>query len=210
MKRFLMGVALAATMLATAATVTAASPHGSSYGSSHGSSYGNSYGNSRGNSYNSHFSSYRGSEFRSDYHTRFGTRFSHGYYYSGREHNHWTYRSYWSQYGCDCFWCPNTTCWYYWCESRYCYFPVSFASFAPPESFAPTSAAAASASSSSAVVAPTVVTNVIGSSPQVPVGPPADLPPPFPSGGPKASNTSIGSVGTAQPIAQSIPTLPGR
>ena len=189
MKKFLMGVALAMTALALAATAEAAGPRG----------------NSRENSHDGHVSSYRGSSFRSDYHTRYGTKFSHGYYYSGREHNHWTYRYFWSQYGCDCYWCPNTSCWYYWSEPRCCYLPVSCAPIAPP-----TSSAAAAASSSSAVVAPTVVTNVIGSSPQVPVGPPADLPPPFPSGGPKASNTSIGSVGTAQPIAQSIPTLPGR
>jgi hypothetical protein len=61
-----------------------------------------------------------------DYRQRYGTRFSHGYYYSGRHHNHWTYRCWYSRYGCECYYCPSACCWYYWSEPRNCYLPVSY------------------------------------------------------------------------------------
>jgi hypothetical protein len=66
------------------------------------------------------------------YHEQHGTRFSHGYFYRGREHNHWTYRYYWSSYGCECFYCPSTYCWYYWYAPSACYYPVNYISYATP------------------------------------------------------------------------------
>ncbi len=192
MKRFLNVMAVAVAALALTATAQAGERKGESKGESNG---------------------HRGSNFErggSDYHTRFGTRFSHGYYYSGRDHNHWTYRYFWQQYNCDCYFCPSTSCWYYWCGTRGAYLPVSCINQAPPTQVA--AAAAAAASSSNAVVAPTVVTNVIGSTPTpVPVPLPSDLPPPLPPVAPSnVKNTSIGSVGTVQPIGPSVPVPPGR
>jgi hypothetical protein len=187
MTRLLMSLVLTTTALAPL-TAAAAGPHG----------------NSRGESRGEHFGSH------TDYHTRFGTKFSHGYFYKGREHSHWTHRYHWAQYGCDCYWCPSTSCWYYFSESRDCYLPVSCIREAPP---APVNVAAAAAASSSAVVAPTVVTNIIGLPPQqaAPVALPSDLPPPAPPSAPsKVTNTSIGSVGTMQPIGLPAPLPPGR
>ena len=185
MTRFLMSVALAATALTSVPAANGAERRGES----------------RGEHRDRHSGSY------SNYHTRFGTKFSHGYYYSGRDHHHWTYRYFWSQYGCDCYWCPSTSCWYYWCEPRNAYLPVSVINEAPPTPVA----AAAAAASSSANVAPTVVTNVIGATPQGPVALPSDLPPPVPPSAPtRVTNSSVGSVGTVQPIGPSVPLPPGR
>ena len=67
-----------------------------------------------------------------DYHRTHGHRFSHGYFYEGRRHSHWTdYR--WSRsFGCYTYFCPSTTCWYYWSEPTQCYYPMSYASTVAP------------------------------------------------------------------------------
>jgi hypothetical protein len=67
-----------------------------------------------------------------DYVLRFATRFDYGYFYSGREHRHWTYRYYWADYGCECYYCPYTYCWYYWYAPRSCYYPVNYIRYATP------------------------------------------------------------------------------
>jgi hypothetical protein len=66
------------------------------------------------------------------YHMTHGTQFSGGYFYSGRDHNHWTYWGYSQRYRCTCYWCPYTHCYYYWCPSAVCYYPVSYYESAPP------------------------------------------------------------------------------
>src|SRR4051812_1189709 len=58
----------------------------------------------------------------SNYHLNFGKSFSHGFFYEGKNHNHWTYSCYWSKFGCQCYWCPSTLCYYYWCEPKCCYY----------------------------------------------------------------------------------------
>jgi hypothetical protein len=67
-----------------------------------------------------------------DYVFRFGTRFDYGYFYSGRDHRHWTYSCYWPDYGCDCYYCPYSVTWYYWYAPRACYYPVSYIRYASP------------------------------------------------------------------------------
>jgi hypothetical protein len=61
-----------------------------------------------------------------NYHQNYGTRFAHGYFYSGRSHNHWSYSRYDSRYGCTCYYDPCCSCWYYWCEPVSCYYPVTY------------------------------------------------------------------------------------
>ncbi len=230
MKTFLASGALMLAALVLPTPAEAAGQRGGSFQNSGGSHFNSNYktGSHNGSQYksSSHYgsqyksSSHYGSQFKSgshygsgrysNYHSQYGTRFSKGYYYSGRNHSHWTYRCFWSQYGCDCYWCPSTCCWYYFCEPRDCYLPVNCITAAPP---APVNVAAAAAASSSAVVAPTVVTNIIGGMPSSPVqgpgpGPSAELPPLAPPGGPSVTNSSVGSVGTIQPIVPGSPLLP--
>jgi hypothetical protein len=116
MRRFLTNVALATVaMLALTATTKAADKHGPS--------------NSRGSRVDRDRRDHRENH---DYVRRFGTRFDYGYFYSGREHRHWTYSCYWTDYGCDCHYCPYTACWYYWYASGSCYYPVSYSRYATP------------------------------------------------------------------------------
>jgi hypothetical protein len=70
--------------------------------------------------------SFKGSFSSSSYHVKFGTKFSGGYYYKGRDHNHWSRRSWDDRYGCYRFYCPYTYCYYYWCEPDGCYYPWDY------------------------------------------------------------------------------------
>ena len=67
-----------------------------------------------------------------NYHARFGKRFVGGWYYPGKQHNHWTYNRYWAKYGCVCYWCPYTHSYYYWYAPAGCYYPVSYITHATP------------------------------------------------------------------------------
>ena len=62
----------------------------------------------------------------SNYHLTNGTKFAHGYFYRGREHNHWTSHRFDSRYGCECYFDPCCSCWYYWCQPASCYYPVTY------------------------------------------------------------------------------------
>jgi hypothetical protein len=77
-------------------------------------------------SYVSHGSSYVSHGRYANYHQNYGTRFAHGYFYSGRNHNHWSYTRFDSRYGCTCYYDPGCSCWYYWCEPVSCYYPVTY------------------------------------------------------------------------------------
>jgi hypothetical protein len=79
---------------------------------------------------------------------QYGKPFSHGIYYPGRDHRHWTSACWSGRYGCYCYWCPSTCCWYYWCAPQGCYYPTSYIAYAPPcascaPTYAPPAAAAA-------------------------------------------------------------------
>jgi hypothetical protein len=73
-----------------------------------------------------------------NYHLTHGKAFKGGYCYPGKNHTHWTYHGYSKKYGCECYWCPSTCQYYYWCESATCYYPVSYYQYAPCSSPAPT------------------------------------------------------------------------
>ncbi len=67
-----------------------------------------------------------------NYHTEHGKKFSHGYFYYGKEHSHWSYSCWFPRYSCECYYCPSACCWYYWCEPRCSYLPVTCIETAPP------------------------------------------------------------------------------
>src|SRR5437762_2773722 len=106
MKKIIAGVVVALGLLAVADTAQARGVRGGSFG--------------------------RSSVGFKNYHTRYGSKFSHGYFYSGRKHLHWTYRSYYPKYRSYCYYCPSACSWYYWCEPKACYYPVRYIEKAPP------------------------------------------------------------------------------
>jgi hypothetical protein len=64
----------------------------------------------------------------SNYNLTHGTKFAHGYFYRGRDHFHWSLHRYDSRYGCECYFDPSCSRWYYWCQPDSCYYPVSYCS----------------------------------------------------------------------------------
>jgi hypothetical protein len=108
------------------------------------------------------------SSYSKDYHTKYGKKYSFGYSYFGKDHYHWSYQCWYPRYSCDCYYCPSSYCWYYWCEPRVCYLPVSCIEYAPP-----TVSVAVNNNANA------VNNNSIGG---VPAGPPVDLPPVIPTG----------------------------
>jgi hypothetical protein len=67
-----------------------------------------------------------------NYHVTYGKTFGGGWYYPGKQHSHWSYQCYWPKYGCNCYWCPSTCCYYYWYEPAGCYYPVSYITVKTP------------------------------------------------------------------------------
>jgi hypothetical protein len=61
-----------------------------------------------------------------NYHVQHGTKFDHGFFYKGKNHNHWGLTRFDPRYGCTCYWDTTLRCWYYWCERDICYYPVSY------------------------------------------------------------------------------------
>jgi len=66
------------------------------------------------------------------YHSKHGVRFSHGFYYSGRHHNHWTWSYYSRSYKARFFYSPGARSWYYWHGPSRRYYPTSYISMAAP------------------------------------------------------------------------------
>jgi hypothetical protein len=63
---------------------------------------------------------------RSNYHWTNAKKFEHGYYYPGKNHNHWSYRCWDKRYGCYLYYDPGLCCYYYYCVPDSCYYPVSY------------------------------------------------------------------------------------
>jgi hypothetical protein len=53
-----------------------------------------------------------------------GVRYEGGYYYSGRNHSHWSESKYSSTWGTTVYLDPGLKVWYYWNEKASCYYPV--------------------------------------------------------------------------------------
>jgi hypothetical protein len=117
----------------------------SNYSSSYGKNYsspsqhynhknGSNYSKNYNSKYGSHHQNYHSNNHKtsskwksnSNYHLKYGTKFSHGYFYKGKYHNHWSYCCYDFRYCCDIFWDPCCYCWYYYCVPADCYYPVSY------------------------------------------------------------------------------------
>jgi hypothetical protein len=67
----------------------------------------------------------------------YGVKFSHGYYYSGWNHKHWSKRVWYPKYGTWCWYCPSTAAWYYWYAPKACYYPMSYISTCTPAATTP-------------------------------------------------------------------------
>jgi len=50
---------------------------------------------------------------------------SFGTYYKGKNCNHWTHSCWWGAYGCNCYWDPCCSAYYYFCVPDNCYYPIS-------------------------------------------------------------------------------------
>src|SRR5437870_8071136 len=61
-----------------------------------------------------------------NYHLSHGVKFSHGYFYRGLNHYHWSHRYYDSKFDRYCYYDPCTCCYYYWCQPYQCYYPCDY------------------------------------------------------------------------------------
>jgi hypothetical protein len=126
MKRLLTSVALVALGLAVPGSAQAAGK-----GSSH-----NSGSNGSGTHHPNMSVSYHGPTSRGSgnwspgksgsYFTSHARKFEHGYYYSGRYHNHWSYHCWDWRYGCRLYYDPGLCCYFYYCVPDNCYYPVTY------------------------------------------------------------------------------------
>lgn len=132
MTRFLMYTSAVLTFLMISGAALANPKHG------HNGSHGNGFSSFHTTTHVSGFSSFKTEhngfkgEFKTGYHLQFGKSFSHGFYYPGKSHSHWSYWGYSKTYGVNCYWCPYTKSYYYWHESSSRYYPVSYIGSAPP------------------------------------------------------------------------------
>jgi hypothetical protein len=145
MKRFLKNVAAAALVGLVTVGAAQASGKGGSGGSGGGRSTGMSSSfkggsggsgpRSSGSSGSFHTTSGNFKSGSFNYHQSYGTKFSHGWFYQGKNHSHWTSWCWNSSWGCYNYWCPSTCCWYYWYEPTCCYYPVSYISTCTPTAY---------------------------------------------------------------------------
>lgn len=68
----------------------------------------------------------------SNYKDTHGQSFSHGYFYPGSYHTHWTSWCWNQRYNCYFYWCPSACCNYYWYAPSCCYYPESCIASYPP------------------------------------------------------------------------------
>ena len=132
MKKIILTIAITALTLTLAAQTQAAPKTG---GSSKSSASKGSTSKSFPNAKNTNAKTGSGSQTKlnkgttaknKDYHLQFGTKFQGGYFYKGKNHDHWGQIRFDRRYGCDCYWDPCVLAWYYWCERDICYYPVSY------------------------------------------------------------------------------------
>src|SRR5947209_6873501 len=61
-----------------------------------------------------------------NYHLSHGKKFSHGYFYEGKYHQHWSYSYFDKRYGSYLYYDPCCYSYYYYCAPKACYYPVSY------------------------------------------------------------------------------------
>jgi hypothetical protein len=109
----------------------------------------------------------------SNYHAMNAKKFEHGYYYPGKNYNHWSYHCWDKRYGCNVYYDPGFCCYYYYCVPDCCYYPVSYCPYQrycfdnPAPSAAPsygsaTAIAVATASASPSAIPPALPVPVAG------------------------------------------------
>jgi hypothetical protein len=153
MRRLLTGAVIAALALALTASAHAGRgggggggrPGGGMHHSNHSSHSSHDFRSHRNSGHVSHGNGkhYASSKFTGQ---KFGSRWRfHG------KHGHYWSRTCWSRkYGCECYYCPTTCCWYYWCEGQVAYLPLSEYEDNPPQAPATTASAAATAAATAA------------------------------------------------------------
>ena len=149
MNRLLMSVAVAALTVGVAAAgpkgntgggqsggkPSGQAPHNSGTKSHGGTQTHNSGTKSHGGT-QTHNSGHQWGQSKTSYHDSsyfktYSKSFGSGYCYPGQSQSHWTYSCYSPRFGCECFWCPYTTCYYYYSAPACCYYPVSCLAPAP-------------------------------------------------------------------------------
>jgi hypothetical protein len=61
-----------------------------------------------------------------DYHMSHGTKFEHGYFYKGKNHEHWGEIRFDHRYNTRIYFDRGLERWFYWCERDVCYYPVTY------------------------------------------------------------------------------------
>jgi hypothetical protein len=61
-----------------------------------------------------------------DYHLSHGTKFEHGYFYKGRNHEHWGEIRFDHRYNTRIYFDRGLDRWFYWCERDVCFYPVTY------------------------------------------------------------------------------------
>ncbi len=61
-----------------------------------------------------------------NYHLQHGHSFSHGYYYIGPNHYHWSHHYWDNRYGCYLYYDPGLRMYYYWHAPHYCFYPITY------------------------------------------------------------------------------------
>jgi hypothetical protein len=60
------------------------------------------------------------------YYLTHGTKASFGWYFKGKNHNHWSSWRWSSKYGCKCYFDRGCGSWFYFCVPDDCYYPVTY------------------------------------------------------------------------------------
>ena len=130
MKKIILSLTIAALAVAFAPQANAEPKSGGSKNGSLAKSQGNSTGKptngKTSNGSQPNLGKGTGMNKINNYHLQHGTKFEHGYFYKGKNHQHWGETRFDRRYGCNCYWDSCLSTWYYWCERDVCYYPVSY------------------------------------------------------------------------------------
>jgi hypothetical protein len=69
---------------------------------------------------------------RREFFREHGFKLGDGYFFKGHHHPTWEFRCWSPVYRCYFFWYPELSCYYYWSEAYGCWYPVSYIGTVPP------------------------------------------------------------------------------
>ena len=163
MKRLMLSMTAVALGMVAVGTIQAGTPHSSRSGRTAPSYSGTFHSQgSTGRLTNSHNSS-------SNYHSMNAKKFEHGYYYPGKNYNHWSYHCWDKRYGCNVYYDPGLCCYYYYCVPDSCYYPVSYCPYQRYCFDNPVPSAAPSYGSATAIAVATAAASPSATPPAPPV-----------------------------------------